>query len=143
MKQLNKLLLLLAFFPASNLVFSQGKIFLKVQNQTLATTVEEDNAEKFITINSKAGGMFIIYNSNKNEIKDWTRSFTIVDQSDNELMKLPKATKTKYKTPVSNVLSKLQKNRNYSLYTVALPTDPAKASVIRVRRVLVCKLRVK
>jgi hypothetical protein len=123
--------------------FSQGKIFIKVQGQTFSTTVEADNEEKLVTINGKAGGTFIIYNSSKNEIKNWNRSFMIVDQEDKEVIKFPKSGKSEYKISVSHVLSKLQKNKHYPLYTVALPADPAKASVIRVRRVLVCKLRVK
>jgi hypothetical protein len=138
-----KPLLLMVFMWYTSVALSQPKIFIKVQNQTLATTVEDDNSQKFITINSNGRGMFIIYNSNMNESKNWNRSFMIIGEDDKELLKFRKTTTNEYKMHVSEVLSKLQKNKNDSLYTIALPTDSAKASVIGVRRVMVCKLQVK
>jgi hypothetical protein len=123
------ILLILTLVTVKAVTGQQNNIVIKVQKQTLSVDIKEDNNEKTITINSNGKAAktdkVIIYNTNKNEIKTWKRSFTIYDDSDNELLNFTPAAKTSsYQIPLSQVLLKLKKDTGYSLYTVAiLPTQ--------------------
>lgn len=140
-----KFLFLVLSFLAANKMNAQNSFHIKVQNQSLSVNVSDDNAEKTLFINSKASknDKLAIHNPNKAEQKDWKRSFMIFDESDRELIKLSVPKKDMYEISVTKLLVKLRKDEIYSLYTIAIPTDPKRAAVVRVRRVLLCKLMVK
>jgi hypothetical protein len=140
-------LLLLSVFTLTTVTAQENKIVIKVQKQTLTVDANEDG-EKTVILNSASKSAktdkFVIFNSNKAEAKTWKRSFTIYDDADAEIVKFPKLSATSYsQLSLSTVLSKLKKGTDYSLYTIAVPADPKRAAVVRVRRVLVCKIEVK
>jgi hypothetical protein len=127
---------------------AQNIINVKLQKQSISAGLDDDNSNKVLVINGNAKPLktdkLVIYNNNKAEKKIWKRSFMIFDEADTEVIKLSTAAKDSYyEIPVVDLLAKLKKYKDYSLYTIAIPTDPKKAATVRVRRILLCKVRVK
>jgi hypothetical protein len=141
------LLIVLTFFTAS-LVAQENKITIKAQSKTVTVSIDDDNSDKTLLLNSNLKILktdkLVAHNSNTKELKDWQRSFMIFDEAGVEILKLQRGPTHRYNQVVlKDIFSKLQKDKVYELYTVALPKDPKKAALVRVRRVLICKIRVK
>jgi hypothetical protein len=73
--------------------------------------------------------------------KKWVRSFLFFDENDNELLRKENTRNLKLS---SAELTKLFGDRKkLRIYTVSLPSDPALAATVRVRRVHLCSLELK
>lgn len=140
-------LVLLGFF-ITNLAFAQGSdIVVKAQKQTVTSSLDAENSDKIIVLNSHKKTLktdkLVIYNSAGKQ-DGWRRSFIIYNEADAEIVKFTTPLKEKtYEIALKDLFRKTEKNKDYSIYTIALPTDQKKAATVRVRRVLICTLRVK
>lgn len=110
-------------------------------NSRILLFTSSENAEKNKLSISKAellnNGPLVISYSRKPE-KGWKREISVVDKSENELVK-------KGNNKVSISSSQLKKIIDKGITTVhvyswAIPTDPKKAAVVRVRRVHLCTI---
>jgi hypothetical protein len=103
----------------------------------------ENTAKNIITITKgdlKKGGALVIAYKEAGKQKDWVRSITLFDEKDNELLKEESIL---LKVP-NNQLSLLAgKNKIIKVYTWALPTDPAVAATVRIRRIHLCTILIK
>lgn len=71
----------------------------------------------------------------------WKRTFFINDSADREIKKLELNKQSGSVSVNATVLkAMLDKKLPVFIYTTSLPKDPAKAAVIRIRRLLLCKL---
>ncbi len=123
-------------------------VTIKAQSKSLTTTLFSEDAGKTLIINSnlkpKTGEDIVIHIDEANEGNEWDRSFIIFDKQDAEVARFKQQPKKNfYKMPLKSLLSSLKKDNDYTIYTIAIPKDPEKAAVVRVRRVLICTIRVK
>lgn len=144
---MKQLILIHLFFITALTVFSQQKnLTVKTPAQSISVSLDDDNTEKSVVINlnkkTLAQDKLVVHNSNTQELKDWNRSYIIFNEASAEVAKLKTSGKTA-EIAIAYLKKKLQQNKDYGLYTVALPKDPAKAALVRVRRILICTLRVK
>jgi hypothetical protein len=73
--------------------------------------------------------------------KEFKRFFTITDAADAEIATID-STRLKgvYEVPLQQLAKKMKKGNIYKIYTMAIPADPAKAAVVRVRPMLLCSI---
>lgn len=102
--------------------------------QKLKTTTESRETNVFnIKPSQLDKNSFLLINySEKEKQTDWTRVIAIFDSQDNELYK-SNGNLLKLNNP--KLRSLFKKATTIHIYTWALPTDPAKAAVVRIRRV--------
>ena len=73
--------------------------------------------------------------------KEWTRSFMVFNESDNEILRKDSA--RNWKITGAELKKLFGDKKNIKLYTIAVPTDPALAARVRVRRVHLCTLELR
>ena len=102
---------------------------------------QEDNTLQFKTTNFKKTDCFTIKYMAENAQNSWNRTFYINGKEDNNI-KTMVVSKQSGKISVSaSLLSEMMnKKAPVFIYTTSLPTNPAKAAAVRVRRILLCKL---
>lgn len=144
-----KLLVLLCSLAFSLCVKAQEvNITVSAQQKTINVILEDDaNAEKALTINSSnviAKDLFIICNKSwQNDPEpDFSRRFMIYDDKDAGLLTIADSKQGKYTIGLKEILENCKKGNTYGLYTIAIPKDPAQAAVVKVKRILVCKIEV-
>jgi hypothetical protein len=121
------------------------KIKVSVQSKAIEVNLEDVNEGKVIKIaseNASQKELFIICNKSWKSEKDMDRSFMIYNEKDIGLLTLSDSKQGKYTVTLKNILEVCKKGNSYGLYTTAIPKDPAKAAVVRVARMLVCKVEV-
>lgn len=130
----------------STIMYSQDRnITVNVQTQSIAVSLDDDNAEKNIYINTSsavtAEDLLLIAVLFWKDEQDWNRKFIINDEEGNDIATLTLAKKQGiYCEKLSTIVPLLTKGKPYYLYTAALPKDPKLAMVVKVPRVLVCKI---
>ena len=148
-----------AFFTACLLIITAATV--KAQNnfdwtvysrsQPIAHFTQEDIVGNVVTLTSaqlpKKGSLQLVYASADTA---WTRWIMITDSLGNNLVERIDATNCTNGDGLSfcisnKLLKKLLGEHNHlvKVYTVAVPTDPAKAATVRVRRVPVAVIRMK
>ncbi len=70
--------------------------------------------------------------------KDWIRSFTFFDETDNEITR--KDSTRKVKIAAAELKKMFGDKKMVKIYTVAIPSDPNLAARVRVRRLHLCTL---
>lgn len=132
MKIFIALLLLLGTF---NKGYSQDSWKIIHNGVPLLQSKVEDAEKNTIAIRipalSKTGFLSVVY-SEKPKQKDWKRTIMIVDDDDSELWR-----KEGSAVKIENIVlrSYFKKSSILKVYTMALPSDPEKAALVRVRRV--------
>ncbi len=133
--------LLIACFLSLNAQTDAG-ISVTLQKQIVRVIPEQDNAGKQIIVHSNIKSTEKLSIVNRLDTKDWKRTFEIYNDADQLLLKIPASNQIAYSVSVKQLRASLKKG-THSLYTMAIPRDPSKAAVVRVRRILVCKIMVK
>ena len=139
-----KKFLLIATVLFSSMIYAQDRnVSVKIQSDTITISLDDDNHDKSIylhtaDINTKddiiASVLFW-----KDE-QDWKRRFIINDENGSDMTELTEKGKGIYCKKLSDAAATLEKGKTYFIYTAALPRDPQKAMLVKVPRVLVCKL---
>lgn len=124
-----------AFTQESWKVSHNGKVKLEVT---------EENAEKnTASIKSaelaKKSFLQIAYKEITPQ-KDWKREIIIYDPADNEIFRQKGSL---LKISNASLRNLFKKSKTLMVYTIALPSDPAQAALVRVRRVHLCTLVLK
>jgi len=147
---MKKIFLLLALFVSIQ-NFAQeetAKMPLRIsaQGNTIDVYLDSNNSKKTLTITNKKEdeSRLIIMNSDWKKEADFDRSFTLVNDKDEDLQIsfMSRMKGTSYAL-LTDIFTKAQKGKTYKLYTTATPTDPAIAATVRVRRILLCSIAVK
>ena len=79
---------------------------------------------------SKKGALAVAYTDD--EAKSWIRTIMIVDEADTELATHKGAS---YTIPNTTLKTLFKKVSTLKVYTIAIPSDPKKAALVRVRRI--------
>ncbi len=139
------LVLILILFPFTRSLSQDIRIGLSVKKEKLFVKLNEDNSNKVFTIksaNAEANNNFVASVINEVISKDWKRTFTIHNNADSTIDTLSYTTDDKYCISLKLLSDKLKSGNEYYLYTIALPTDPKKAMLVKVARNLVCKITI-
>ena len=143
-----KILFTIVSILFSTIMYSQERnITVSVQNQTVNFSLDDDNSEKVIRLNSSTEitsiDQLVITVLFWKEEQDWSRKFIINDVDGNDIVTLTLKKKAGiYCEKLNTIIPLLQKGKVYDLYTVSLPKDPKIAMLVKVPRVLVCKISV-
>ena len=138
-----KTFLLIATMLFSSAAFTQdtwkvshnGKLKLESSEESTEKNIVEIKSADF----SKKSFLQIAYKESTPQ-KDWKREIMIYDPSDNELSR-QKGSRLKIQN--SSLRNLFKKSKTLMVYTMALPSDPAQAALVRVRRVHLCTLVLK
>lgn len=137
-------LLLTAFFAMSynkagatdgwQVFFNKQEIFKgNAEMEQLKTTFKSRELKK--------NDCFRITYNNDHPYAGWKRTFYFNDSTDNTIKTLELNKQTGSVSLNASVLKEMMiKKQPVFIYTVSLPKDPDKASNIRVRRILLCKI---
>ena len=116
------------------------------RNEKLSASLNENNInKKFIIKESTDSTNQLLTATISDEVigEDWKRTFAIHNSNDSEIASLKYMGNYIYCISLKNLLEKLKTGSAYYLYTIALPTDPKKAMLVKVARNLVCKIIIK
>ncbi|MGK2861332.1 MAG: hypothetical protein ACSLE0_05325 [Chitinophagaceae bacterium] len=136
--------LLMAVFPIMKQDGDSWKI--SFANKILLVANEEDQSKNIVSIRvadlNKPGNCFTIsyLDLNKPAKKKWKRSILIFDESDNELLKKESSS---IKLSAAELGDLFKENKLIKIFTVSVPSDPAEAALVRIRRVHLCTLELK
>ena len=134
---------LLLMLGTINYAYSQDSWKIIHNSVLLLQSKEEDPAKNTFAIRipslSKAGFLSVTYTENPKQ-KDWKRTLMIVDENDSEFFR-----KEGSSVKIENNLlrSYFKKSNVLKVYTMALPSDPEKAALVRVRRIHLATITLK
>ncbi len=120
------------------------KVVYGKQNKTLHLADENYKAPVYYmtkkVLNSKS--TLTISLQNVKIDKDKNRSYVLTDA--NNTQEIYKTDKAIAITTIflNTIKSKFEKGKRYKLYTYAIPKDPKKAALVKVRRILVCEIEI-
>ena len=142
---MKKIFLSLLFFTSAIYMNAQPDNWKIYHNKKLLLSVSEESETKNIRSIHKAdldktGDLIVMYKES-NRDKEWKRTIAIFDEKDNTLFE--KAGINKIQVSNASLKKMLQEKTKIRIYTWAIPKDPAKAAVIRIRRVHLCTLELK
>ncbi len=142
-----KLLLLLPVIFGSVICnkMPKGDYVVTYKQQQLNVHAEADNTAKSIQINLNdvnENDECIVENIHWENEQDMNRKFILYDNTDAEIFTLSETKPGTFALP-GNEIKLLNSGTDYYLYTMAIPKDPNIASTVRVRRILVCIIKIK
>ncbi len=139
MKFLLVTLMAFSFAP----VFAQDMQFkVSAGDESITVSPDLDNEDKILVV-APANKNAVIINILNDEIdKDWKRSFSIYDSADNVIGEFTFMKNGSYCIKYSELKPKLITTQEYYIYTTAIPKDPAKAMLVKIGRILVCKIKI-
>ena len=143
MKQL-LLCLCLTVALATNAQEDQLPILISAQGKTVKAFALGKNDSNVISLNSKSiEGRIILVNKNaKSEIK-MVRQYMLMSDTDEDLqISFSGRIVGTVGAALKDIFEKTKKGQTYMLYTIATPADPKEAALVRVRRVMLCKLEI-
>ena len=120
-------------------------ITINAQETVLKANPTADNISNVLIINSKKkDGKLIIENNRLNEEYKYERRFFLMNELDVEIeLNFTNINLHKKQLLLKELYKKTETNKNYFLYTIAIPSDPNEAALVRVRRFLLCKVIIK
>lgn len=137
---MKRLFILLPLIFMGGLINAQHIISIN-SKQVLKLNEEDDNADENIklNLNFKHPAAAVFEAKDLKGSKQWKRSYIIYDEQDNEILKLNASKKVNtQQVAIKELLKKLEAGKKYFLYTMATPSNPKLAAVVRVRRILLC-----
>ncbi len=140
-----KKILVLALMIFSVVVgYSQNvHISLTKKGDRLSATLDDNNLDKSFVIrksNISDSNYFNVTVSDEVINADWKRIFFIHNSADSDVATLQTMSDGFYRISLKELSEKLQAGKEYYLYTIAQPTDPKKAMLVKVARILICKI---
>ena len=121
--------------------FAQQQFKVTMGKQSKTLIMDGKATEYTIKKSAIKTGNVVIAAINPAEYTETIRSFMLVDDADAELYRIKNA-KTKTSISLKSLTPKLQSGKTYRLYTISIPSDPAKAALVRVRRILVATITI-
>lgn len=123
---------------------AQHEIFIN-NKKLLSLNQEDDNSQQALVIKLKerytTKSLLSIRETNPQ--KGWIRKYDITNEQDKVIVQLASPAHSAIKQiPVTTLLKKLDAGKKYFLYTYSLPSDPAMAAAVRIRRYLLCTITV-
>jgi hypothetical protein len=137
-----KTFLLVLSVSIASAAFSQDSLIIKHNNLILLrSVVSEDTLKNKIKIDEDGladGNIFIQYKTK--EEGNWERTFYLIDDKDRILLQKKGTSISLDNVTLKQLFKKLDEIK---VYTMALPTDPKLKASVRVRRILLCTLKLK
>lgn len=147
---MKKIILALLLIATVNTLHAQISWKIKLGNKTILQTNGEDHAKNIARVKSKkidAKAKLVISYRIQPDEKDWIRNVMIDDTSGAGILPNPdllqvKRTRTEvvYTLPVTELRKLVTKHKVFDIWFTSIPSDPAKAAVVRVRKVHVARI---
>ncbi len=113
-------------------------------NKLLINTGEESEEKNVCAITKtqldKKGSLMVIYEEGKPDI-EWKRTIAFLDDKSNIIFE--KNEVSKIQVPNAELKKFFKGKVRIKIYTWAIPKDPAKAALVRIRRIHLCTLLMK
>ena len=141
---MKKLLLLSLITTLAFAVHAQDTWTIRLNNKTVITgKTDADVPVKIIKRSElgKPGSLQVFYKQSPSDTK-WKRSILLFDENDVEISRIDSLT-AKSKISTATMKKGFAGKKEIRIYTIALPTDPALAAAVRVRRVHMGTLELK
>jgi len=140
------LTLLLSVFGIAAMAQEQS-FKITAQKQIVTAYINGDNTNKKIVINTSekiANVQRMMIRSLRPELDaEWKRTFAITDDNDKaEFTFTDEKSTGVFTISLKELADTLKKGQRYKLYTMAIPLDPAKAAIVRVKRILIATIEV-
>jgi hypothetical protein len=138
---MKQFLLIIVLNATAMTCLSQNSWKIRLNDITLISAAKEDEKAHVKRIDKallSGEGYFEVIHTNASKDKNMIRSIVFVDDADNELLRLDSVSRVKI--PVRQLKSLFSENKRVRVFTMSLPSDPAKAAAVRVRRVHLCSL---
>lgn len=131
------------FFYASS---QDAEVTVSAKNKSITASPGNKNDDKLLLIDtprlSKNDFLTIIIND-KSADKDWKHDFAVYDSADNAVKDFIFMKNGSYCVKLTELVLLMQAQRDYFIYTIALPKDPKKAMLVKPVKKLVCKIRIR
>jgi hypothetical protein len=140
------ILIALMIIPYSYALSQDIKATVSAQNKSITASTEDRNDDKLLLIDAShlsKNDFLIITVPDKEADKDWKRDFAVYDSADNALKDFVLMKDESYCIKLTELITLMQVQHDYFIYTVAIPKDPKKAMLIKPARKLVCKIRIR
>jgi len=133
------------WFAAFFIQASAQEFSVSAGKKSLVVFADDDNTNKALEIKSETIGdsLLTIFVNNDEIGEDWKRNFSICDSSGNILQDFLQAQDGSYYIKMSGLKTVWNPDSKYFIYTIALPKDPQKAMLVKVARILVCKIKIR
>ena len=138
-------ILFLTFITATLFSNAQLPWKIKLGNKTILQTTGEDKAKNVAAVKSKkidSKASLVIIQKIQPDEKEWVRTIMIDDTTGVGIMPNPEAIIIKrtrneisYTVPVSELRKIVTKHKKIEIWFTSIPSDPAKAAIVRVRKV--------
>jgi len=139
---MKRLIIILMLFAAIR-THAQRHVAIVYKTDSLKVLLGENNSDKVLIIkrDTSSSARFIIKVEEWAQERNMNRRFSFVGDNGNPALDIEEGNILgEYAISIKELSAKLNNNNTYTLYTIALPKDPAIAATIRVRRLLVCKI---
>jgi hypothetical protein len=141
---MNKLITTIACLTLMIFAFGQHSWKIRLNNSTILSTDSENETRNLRKIDKAAlsgKGYFEAIYTNTSGEKGLIRSILFVDENDNEVMR--KDSVRRIKIPIGELKKMFEGHNQIRVFTLAIPADPDKAALVRVRRLHLCTLELK
>lgn len=135
----------LILLSASTAFTQSTKMIVSARNDSITVSGDDNNDDKTFVLQTIATSNAMDYLTvnvlNENIRSTWRRSFYIYDMNDQIITYLKPMQKDEYCIKMSELLSKLEKNKTYKLISIIIPQDQTKAMAVKIPPLLVCNLK--
>ncbi len=120
-------------------------VLIYAQGSSVKASLDGNNdTASIVLLSKKKEGKFSIINSNAKNETSWIRKYMLMTDADEDLqIAFTGRMVGKTDADLKEIFNKTEKGKTYKLYTIATPADPNIAATVRVRRILLCKVKIK
>jgi hypothetical protein len=124
---------------------AQTPILISAQGTVIKASLTGNNEENLLTlVAKKKDDKLVIMNGNSKKESKLIRKYMLMSASDEDIaISFTGRVVGTVGASLQEIFAKTKKGNTYSLYTIATPTDPKQAALVRVRRILLCKIVIK
>ncbi|MEP6465738.1 MAG: hypothetical protein ABJB05_05515 [Parafilimonas sp.] len=142
---MKNILIALLLFISSSAFSQQAQIIISTNNNSLQISPDSNNINKLFVINnaifSDKDYLTIKVNSESDK-KEFNRKFFIYDSSNIAIKDFVLMSDGTYCLKLNDVSKLLLPQKEYFIYTTAIPKDVKKAMLVKMAKRLVCKIKI-
>lgn len=139
------ILYLLIISSTINANAQQMKMIVSARNNSITVVADSDNDNKVLLINPLITNTVADYLTVKvtdEQIRQtWKRSFYVYNDNNQVIAELKPMQQNEYCITMKDLLSKLGKDKEYTLYSIIIPQDQTKSMAVKIPPLLVCKIK--
>lgn len=139
------ILYLLIISSTINANAQQMKMIVSARNNSITVVADSDNDNKVLLINPLITNTVADYLTVKvtdEQIRQtWKRSFYVYDDDHQIMAELKPMQQNEYCIKLKDLLPKLNKDKEYTLYSIIIPQDQTKSMAVKIPPLFICKIK--